>query len=472
MKDFDFVKWANEATEWAAKYREGLEGSPVRSQAKKGDTLDALPKGPPEEPEEFRAIMDDFEKLVPPGLTNWQHPRFFAYFPANSSPASVVAEHLTTAIGANCMLWQTSPVGTEMEIRALEWLAQMCGLPEGWQGVIQDSASAANFAAAVTARERALGWTGMEKGLGECAKLRFYLSPNSHSSALKALLLAGIGRENSVAVPTLPSGSMDPDALRKAITEDRKAGMLPAGVMGVVGATGIGVSDDLEALGRVVEEEGLYGHVDAAWAGSATVCPEHRHLIEGLSRWNSYVFNPHKWLGTNFDLSAHYLRDPSEQIKTMSALPDYLRTQHEGDTVDFCTWTAPLGRRFRALKLWFVIRAHGVSGLREMIRDHVSWATEGASRIDGEQDFELACPPQLSLFVFRHMPEGMDEKKADDHNKALLDAINGDGFCYLTQTIVNGRYALRFQVGSMNAAKKDVDDSIERIVTIARDLAA
>ncbi len=468
MDDFDFLKWSAEAAKWADEYRSCLSDRPVRSQAAVGDTLRALPEEPPEEPEDFGAIMDDFRRLVPPGITHWQHPRFFAYFPANSSPASVIAEHLTAAIAANCMLWQTSPVGTEMEIRTLEWLAKMFALPEGWKGVIQDGASSATFAAAVTARERALDWQGMERGLAGGPVPRFYLSEHSHSSATKGLLLAGIGRENIIEVPTDGTGSMYPGALRDKVQADRKAGLVPAGVMAVVGATSIGVSDDLEELGKVVEEEGLYGHVDAAWAGSAALCPEHRGLLAGLERWDSYVFNPHKWLGTNFDLSAHFLKDASLQVRAMAAQPDYLRTQHADDTVDFSTWTAPLGRRFRALKLWFTIRAHGASGLREMIRNHVKWAQDAARKIEGEDGFELACEPKLSLFVFRHVPGGIGGAEADAHNRALLDAVNADGFCYLTQTVVDGRYAIRFQVGSMSTSERDVTESVDRVVGIAR----
>lgn len=468
MKDIDLAKWAKEAAEWSAKYRSEIGSMPVRSQARQGDTLAALPESPPEDAEEFGKIMDDFRQLVPPGLTHWQHPRFFAYFPANSLPASVVAEQLTAAIGANCMLWQTSPVGTEMEIRTMEWLSKMCGLPTNWRGVIQDTASSANFAAAVTARERALDWQGLEKGLSEGARLRFYMSPNSHSSATKALMLAGIGKDNAVMIPTLPSGSMDPEALHQAIDRDRKEDMVPAGVMAVVGATGTGVSDDLEAVGKVVEQEGLYGHVDAAWAGSAMVCPEHRHLIKGLERWDSYVFNPHKWLGANFDLSAHFLKDPDMQVRAMSATPDYLRTTHAQDTVDFCNWTPPLGRRFRALKLWFVIRAYGVSGLRGMIRNHIAWAQKAAETLRQEKDFEMVGAPQLAMFLFRHRP---DLPTANEHNERLLTAINDDGFCYLTQTMVDGNYCIRFQVGSTTTTEKDVHDSLGRICDIARKLA-
>ena len=468
MNEAEFVKWANKATKWAADYRAGLRGMPVRPRLKQGEILGKLPESPPENAEDFSAIMDDFCKIVPDGLTHWQHPRFFAYFPANADLASVVAEHLTAAIAANCMLWQTSPVGTEMEIRMMEWLAQLFALPTGWKGVIQDTASSANFAAVVTAREKALGYEGLTKGLGSFGRLRFYMSPHSHSSAQKALMLAGIGKDNAVEVPTLESGSMDPGALQVAIKKDRSAGFIPAGALAVVGSTSTGVSDDLDALGDVVRNEGLYGHVDAAWAGSAMVCHELRKMVKGLEKWDSYVFNPHKWLGANFDVSAHFLKDPSLQKRAMSVMPHYLRTQSEEEIVDFYTWTAPLGRRFRALKLWFVIRSKGASGLREMIRNHIKWAAEAAKLLTAEGDFKLLGKPSLALFVFRHTPGGLEAGMVGEHNHALCEAINTDGFCYLTQTEVDGQCALRFQVGSLSTTKKDVVESIDRIKSIAR----
>ena len=467
----EFKKWAARAGEWSADYRGSVGKRPVRSRARPGDTLAALPASPPEDAEDFGRIMDDFVKIVPPGLTHWQHPRHFAYFPANSRDESVIAEFLTAAMGVNCMLWQTSPVGTEMEVRMLEWLAQMCGVPDSWRGVIQDTASSANLAAVLTARERALGHEGSEEGLASRPSLRYYMSEHSHSSASKAIALAGVGRRNAVVVPTLPSGSMDPARLAGAIGADRKSGHLPACVMAVVGSTSTGGSDDLRALGEVVRGEGLYGHVDAAWAGIAAMCPEHRGLIDGLDRWDSYVFNPHKWLGTNFDLSAHYLKDPEAQVRVMSAQPDYLRTHHAEDTVDFSNWTAPLGRRFRALKLWFVIRSNGVEGLRKTVRDHVSWGREAAEELGKEEGFAIERGPNLSLFVFRHLPGGIDGERADAHNMALLEAINADGFCYLTPTKVDGRDALRFQVGTIACTRKDVQDSVARIAELARGLA-
>ena len=470
MDTQEFKKWANAANEWIADYRDSLTQHPVRSNVTPGYYLEQLPTNPPSEPEDFAEIFDDFKKLVPPGLTNWQHPRFFAYFPANSSMPSVIAEQLTAGIAANCMLWQTSPVATEMEIRMLEWLGQLCNVPKTWQGVIQDSASSANFAAIVTAREIALNWQGNQEGLNKHKTLRFYYAQKSHSSINKGIKLAGIGLENAIAIPDDEYHSMDVTVLEEKINEDLKNGYIPAGVFAVVGATSNGYSDDLVKVGEIVNKYNLYGHVDAAWSGSATICDEYKDLIKGLELWDSYVFNPHKWMGVNFDLSAHFLKDPSKQIKTFSLVPDYLKTQHATNTVDFSNWTAPLGRRFRALKLWFVIRSFGKSGLVKMIKDHVTWAENAASQLSFAKDFKIVTNPQLAMFLFRHEPSGLTTDELNEHNQKLLNAINQDGYLYLTQTMHENKYTLRFVVGTTLTTKEDVNNSVNKIIEIAKSI--
>ncbi|MBF2734825.1 MAG: aspartate aminotransferase family protein [Betaproteobacteria bacterium AqS2] len=472
MDEAEYRKWAAAAAEWTAAYRAGLREMPVRAQIEPGSVLAQLPAAAPEQGEDFAQIFADFERLVPPALTHWQHPRFFAYFPANATMPSVIAEQLTAAIAANCMLWQTSPAGTEMEIRMLEWLSGLCGLPASWQGVIQDSASSGTLAAVLTARERATGWQGNEAGLAGGPPLRMYYSRHAHASVPKAIMLAGLGRANAVAIDLDADGAMDAGALERAIEADRAAGMKPAGVVATVGATSTGDADGLAATGAVVRRHGLYGHVDAAWAGSAALCPEHRGLLDGLEQWDSYLFNPHKWLGTNFDLCAHYLKDPAAQIRTFGAQPDYLQTAGVEQPADFSSWTAPLGRRFRALKLWFVLRSYGAEGLRTMIRNHVAWAEEAERALAAQPGFAICAPRRLSLFLFRHEPAGLGDAALDEHNARLLEAINDDGFLYLTQTRLAGRYALRLQVGAAAATRDDVLASVERIAEIAASLPA
>lgn len=472
MEIEEFRHWSKEAADWAADYRANLVDMPVRASSKPGAYLQALPSSPPQTGEKFSLIFSDFERLVPPGVTHWQHPRFFAYFPANASLPSVIAEQLTASMGLQCMLWQTSPVATEMEIRMLDWLGQMCGLPRNWEGVIQDSASGATFAAVVTARERALQWQGHATGMANHPVLRFYGSEHCHSSVGKAVFLAGIGMDNLVRIAVDGEGKMDTAALRAQVHADRAAGYLPAGVIACVGSTGTGTSDNLRAVGGVCQEEDLYCHIDAAWAGNAMVCEEHRHLIDGLELADSFVFNPHKWLGANFDLSAHFVKDSSSLVRTLATNPEYLKTQHAtGMMPDFCNWSAPLGRRFRALKLWFVIRSFGVEGIRLMIRNHIAWTHMASDILAAHPDFELLAGPNLSLLVFRHRPRHFDTARLNQHNSHLLDAVNAAGFTYVTQTMVGDSYGIRLQVGHTSTTKHNVTEAVDHIITIATELA-
>jgi aromatic-L-amino-acid decarboxylase len=460
--------WAHRAVDWVADYRAGIGDRPVRPAVQPGETLAQLPASPPERPEDFAAIFADFERIVPDAMTHWQHPRFFAYFPANAAPASVVAEHLVDGLAAQCMLWQTSPAATEMEIRMVDWLRQALGLPEGFAGVIQDSASTATLCAVLTMRERALEWQGNADGLAGQAPVRIYASDQTHSSIDKAVRIAGIGQANLVKVPTDPTLAMEASALREAIRADRAAGMLPAGVIICVGGTSVGASDRVGEIVAVAREEGLMTHVDAAWAGSAMICPELRDLWAGVEGADSIVFNPHKWLGAQFDCSVQFLRDPASQVRTVGIRPYFLETLGAGEVTDFSEWTVPLGRRFRALKLWFLMRAYGLDGLRGRIRNHIAWAQAAANRIAALPGFEIVTPPALALFSFRHAPDGVED--LDAHNRRLVEAINADGRIYLTQTVHQGRFAIRFQVGQFDTSEADVMQACEVIAGIAAGL--
>jgi aromatic-L-amino-acid decarboxylase len=419
----------------------------------------------------MEVIFADFERLILPGMTNWQHPRFFAYFPGNSSPPSVIAEHLTSAIGAQCMLWQTSPAATELEQRMMDWLRQMIGLPADFTGVIQDSASTATLAALLTARERALGFVGNNKGLSGSAILRVYCSEQCHSSVDKACRIAGIGQNNLVKITSGgPLYGIDIHALEASIVADKSKGHLPAAIVACVGGTSIGGTDDVAATCAVARRHGLYVHVDAAWAGSAMICPEFRSLMAGSDGADSFVFNPHKWLLTNFDCSAHFVRDPEALVRTLGIRPAYLETHGRDGIVNFSEWSVPLGRRFRALKLWFVIRSYGVERLQHIIRGHVAWSRELAEKISSEPGFEIVTPPILSLFTFRYSPPGATD--LDGLNRRLLEAINDDGRIYLTQTTHAGRYVIRFQAGQTDATREDVLTAFDVIREIARGLKA
>jgi aromatic-L-amino-acid decarboxylase len=452
----EFSRWGSRISQWATDYHTTLRERPVRAQVLPGEIYAQLPAQPPETGEAMDAVMADFERIVMPGITHWQHPRFFAYFPANAAPPSMLAEMLVSTIAPQCMLWQTSPAATEMETRMLEWLRQALGLPGNFAGVIQDSASSATLAAVLTMRERALDWSGNANGLSGQPRLRIYTSAEVHTSVDRAIWVSGIGQDNLVRIPTRgPLRGIDPTALETAIRADIEQGFLPCGIVACTGGTGTGACDDLAAVIKVAKAHGLYTHVDAAWAGSAMICPEFRTLWEGVDGADSIVFNPHKWLGAQFDCSAHFIADPESLVKTLAIQPEYLKTHGADGIINYSEWSVPLGRRFRALKLWFLIRSYGLEGLRERIRNHVAWSQDLAKRLGNEPGFEIVTEPVLSLFTFRLAG------KSDSDMIDYVNRINADGRIYITQTRVNGRIAIRFQVGQFDATREDVETAFD-----------
>jgi len=466
MQDEEFRRWSEKAAAWGAQYRETLRERPVRAKTMPGDIAGRIADAPPESGEAMDSIFRDFEDFIVPGMTHWQHPRFFAYFPANAAPASVVAEYLVTAMAAQCMLWQTSPAATELETRMVDWLRQALGLPEGFSGVIQDSASSATLAAVLVMREKALQWQGNSKGLSANPAVRIYSSDQVHTSIDRAIWVSGIGSDNLVRIPaTGARRAMDVAALEAAIERDKAAGLLPAGVIACVGGTSVGACDDIGAVIAVAHRHGLYVHVDAAWAGSAMICPEFRDLWAGIEAADSIVFNPHKWLGAQFDCSVQFVRAPEDLVRTLAIQPEYLKTHGRDGIVNYSEWSVPLGRRFRALKLWFLLRHHGLEELRTMIRNHVAWSRILCERLRQEPGFEIVSEPVLSLFSFRHTPpEGAD---ADDHNQRLVNGINDDGRIYLTQTRVDGQLAIRFQAGQFDMQEDDLETAFSVITELA-----
>ncbi|KPP82433.1 MAG: aromatic-L-amino-acid decarboxylase [Rhodobacteraceae bacterium HLUCCO07] len=352
MRWSDFPKWGTWLGDWAARYHAGLRDRPVRAQTRPGAIAAQLAEQPPEEPQPLDDVIADFERIVMPGMTHWQHPRFFAYFPSNAAPASVLADQIVTVMAPQCMLWQTSPAATEMETRMMDWLRQAIALPDDFHGVIQDSASSATLAAMLTLRERALGWQGNQEGLSGQPRLRVYASAEVHSSIDRAIWISGIGQENLVRIPTRgPLRAMDVDALDAAIRADLAAGFRPAGIIACTGGTGTGACDDIAATCDVAETHGLFTHVDAAWAGAAMIAPEFRPLWAGVERADSVVLNPHKWLGTQFDLSAHYVKSPEDLTRTLAIQPEYLKTHGADGIINYSEWSVPLGRRFRVADL-------------------------------------------------------------------------------------------------------------------------
>ena len=469
MRWSDFPKWGKWAADWAANYHATLRERPVRARTRPGEIAAQLPAAPPDAPQPIEDILADFERIVMPGLTHWQHPRFFAYFPSNASPAAVLADNLIAATATQCMLWQTSPAATEMETRMMDWLRQALGLPSGFHGVIQDSASSATLAAVLTMREKALQWDGNQSGLPGQKTLRVYASAEVHTSIDRAIWIAGIGADNLVRIPTQgPLRAMDPRALAEAIERDRASGYLPAGLIACTGGTGTGACDDIAAVIDVAETHGLFTHVDAAWAGSAMICPEFRTLWAGVDRADSVVLNPHKWLGTQFDLSAHFIRSPEDLTRTLAIQPEYLKTHGADGIINYSEWSIPLGRRFRALKLWFLIRAYGLDGLRQMLRNHVAWTHDLAENLRARPDFEIVTEPVLALFTFRFAPKGAEN--IDDLNLRLINAINDDGRIYLTQTRTDGKFVLRFTAGQFDATADDIAMAYDVIAEIAQSL--
>ena len=467
MNGEEFRRWSRKAADWGVDYRETIRDRPVRAQTRPGDIIRQIADAAPEAGEAMETIFADFERIIPDGLTHWQHPRFFAYFPANAARASVIADYLVTSIAAQAMLWQTSPVATEMETRVVDWLRQALGLPDGFSGVLQDSASTATLAAVLVMRERALGWKGNAEGVAAHPAVRVYASKHVHTSIDRAIWISGNGEANLVRIPTKgPLNGMDPEALDAAIRADRAAGLIPAGVIACTGGTSVGACDPIGAVAEVVKRHGLYLHVDAAWAGSAMICPEFRTLWEGIEGTDSIVFNPHKWLGAQFDCSVQFIRNPEDQVRTLAIHPEYLKTHGHDGIINYSEWSVPLGRRFRALKIWFLLRYHGLEGLRTMIRNHVAWSVELSERLAAEPDFEIVTQPVLSLFSFRHRSSG----DADQHNIALLSAINDDGRIYLTQTRVDGQIAIRFQAGQFEMTREDALVAFDVITEVARKL--
>lgn len=469
-EDFDFRHWSHRAADWSANYHETVESRPVRPRVKPGAVSTQISPAPPEQGEPMDTVFEDFERIIPDNMTHWQHPRFFAYFQSNAAPAALLAEQLATAFAAQCMLWQTSPAATELEIKMVDWLRQAVGLPDCFKGTFQDTASSATLCAILTMRERALGFTGNKEGLFGKKPLRVYASGRTHSSIDKAMWIAGLGQDNLVKIPTGPGPlfPMDASALRKAIADDQAAGFQPAGIVICVGGTSVGATDNVAEICAVAREEGLYTHLDAAWAGSAMICEEFRPLWAGAEQVDSLVLNPHKWLGVPMECSLHLVREPELLVRTMAIQPEYLKTHGKDGIVNFSEWSVQLGRRFRALKVWFLMRVYGLENLRTRIRNHVSWAQGLAERLRAQKDFEIITDPVLSLFSFRHLPN--DGRDVDAHNLNLVNAINDDGRIYLTQTSHDGALVIRFVCGQFEMRAQDADIAFDAITETAREM--
>ncbi len=454
--------------DWLADYFEEVEKYPVRSTLKPGEVKDALPGGPPLQGESMDIIFDDFQKIIVPGITHWQHPGWFAYFPANNSPASVLAELLTAGIGAQCMIWQTSPAATELEEVVMRWLAQMIGLPESMSGVIQDTASTATLCALLTAREKATSYEANRTGLRR--PLCVYTSEEGHSSIDKDVKIAGYGTDYLRHIPTDRNFAMIPSELEKAIEKDRAQGLEPACVIGTIGTTSSTAVDPLSEIGSICRRHGLFFHVDAAYGGTAALLEENKDLLAGAEDFDSFVFNPHKWMLTNFDCSAYFVKDEEALTRTFEIHPEYLKTGLDAEVKNYRDWGIQLGRRFRALKLWFVIRSYGVEGLRDFVREHLRLAGLFKKLVDEDERFEVMAPVRFSLVCFRYKKPGASEQELARLNAALLEKINRSGRVFLTHTSLKGSYTIRMAIGQRTTTEKHVRQAWDLISKSAAEL--
>lgn len=463
-----FRRQAHAIADWMADYLGGVARFPVQPGSAPGSIRARLPEEPPEHPEPHADILADFDRLLLPGMTHWGHPGFFGFFPANTSPPSILAEMMTAALGAQCMSWSTSPAATELEQVTLEWLRRMLGLPEGFTGVIQDTASAATLVALITARDRFT--RPADARPRRCVEdLTVYTTAEANSSVPKGARLAGFPAANLRLVPVDDELRMRPDALAELIDRDRSDGLAPAAVVATVGTTSSAAVDPLAPIGEICERSGTWLHVDAAFAGSAAILPERRGILDGIEKAHSFVFNPHKWLLVNFDCSAYFVRDVPALLRSFSATAEYLKAPHPGAVPDYRDWGIPLGRRFRALKLWFVIRTYGVAGLRAMLREHIRLGKLFAGWVDDAPDFERLAPAELALVCFRHRREGEAEGSAlDERNERLVRSLNDTGRIFLTPTRLGGRYCLRLSLGHLATSEQDIREAWNLIQATAR----
>ncbi len=453
MSPEEFRRFGHEAVDWIADYLAHPECYPVLPRIEPGHLLDALPPSGPEQGEPMERLLEDFRRQIVPAITHWNHPGFMAYF-ANTAPGpGIIAELLAASLNANAMLWKTSPAATELEQVVLDWLRQWMGLPDGLFGIIYDTASTSSMHAIAAAREMA---DPDARTLGASRGLTLYTSAESHSSIEKGAISIGIGQQNVRKIPVDADFRMRPEALAQSIEADRAAGLCPFCVVATVGTTSTTSIDPVRAIAEIAARHGLWLHLDAAYAGSAAIVPEFRHILDGAEHADSLVVNPHKWLFTPVDLSAFYTRRPDILRRAFSLIPDYLRTAEDSRAVNYMDYGVPLGRRFRALKLWFVMRYFGRERMAEIIRSQIGWAQELAAAVDADPRFERAAPAPFSVVCFRY-------KGSDDENRRLLESVNASGQFFLSHTVLHGKFTLHLAIGNLGTTRDHVMRAWEMI---------
>ena len=461
MKSDEFRKHAHELVDFMADYLDDLANStkyPIKSQVKPKDIFNKLPDSPPTTAEPFDDIFKDFNDIIMPGITHWQSPNFHAYFQANNSRLSILAEMLTATIGAQCMIWDTSPAAAELEEKVMNWLRDMIGLPKDFTGVIQDTASTSSIVSLLTAREKYSNFEINNTGLYDSKKLTVYCSDQAHSSIEKGMKIIGLGKDQLRKVPVDEKFALIPGRLEEMIQNDLKNGFFPLAVVVAIGTTGSTAIDPLREIGRICKEKyHMWIHVDAALSGSALLLPEMRYMIDGIEYVDTFVFNPHKWLFTNFDASAYFVKDPEALVKTFEILPEYLKTKSKG-VKNYRDWGIQLGRRFRALKIWFVIRGYGIEGLQAKIRFHLQLTQKVVKRIQDSDEFELLAPVPVNTICFRYKPVDItDEKILNTLNEQLLENLNATGKVYFTHTKLHDKYSIRFVIGQTEVEERHID---------------
>ncbi|WP_291727595.1 pyridoxal phosphate-dependent decarboxylase family protein [Bernardetia sp.] len=464
----NFREYAHKVADKMADYLENVEDFEVLSKVEPRQIFDELPVSAPKEGESMDVILKDFDDIIMKGMTHWQNPQFFGYFPANSSPASVLGEMLTATLGAQCMIWQTSPAAAELEEKTMIWLAEWCGLPKDWHGVIQDTASAGTLCSLLTAREKATNFESNTKGLAFFnKKFRTYCSDQTHSSIDKAVRIAGIGSDNLIKIKTDSNFAIDINAFEEQVKQDIQDGFTPLWAVANLGTTSSTAFDNVVEMAEVCSKYGIWLHIDAAYAGTAAILPEKRYLFEGIELGDSYVFNPHKWMFVNFDCSAYYVKDKVALIRTFEILPEYLKTGFESKVNNYRDWGVALGRRFRALKLWFVMRNFGLDGIQEKLRLHLSLADYFTQKIISHQNFELITNPELGLVCFRYFDEDKSAEELDKINEQILKSLNQTGKVFLSHTKLNGKYVLRLSIGQTYVEKKHIDNFWELLLSVS-----
>lgn len=470
MNSKEFRRQAHALVDWMADYVESIEDRPVKANVAPGEIAARLPASGPEAGEDMDIILEDFREIILPGMTHWQHPMFMAYFPANSSYASVLAEMLTATLGAQCMSWETSPAAAELEGRVMRWLRDWLGLPAEFEGVIQDTASTATLCALLSARERATDFAVNNLGFAGQGDRRFaiYCSTEAHSSIEKDVRIAGFGSAALRKIAVDGDFAMRPDALAERIAADRAEGVTPLCVIAALGTTSSTAIDPIEAIGEICADQGIWLHVDAAYAGTALLLPECRWMLGSAEQVDSFVVNPHKWMATNFDCTAYFVRNVESLVRTFEIQPEYLKTRADERVRNYRDWGIQLGRRFRALKLWFVMRSFGLEGLQKMLRRHIEYGQWLAETLDAHPAFERLAPSPLNCVCFRWLPPGTnDEATIEEANLALLVEIQDSGELYLTHTRLDGRYALRIVPGQTRVERRHVESAWQLVLDAA-----